>query len=287
MAELLTVDKRIDRYRKVGTGLKRERSLLASPHIVPWEDEFLGDVVDTKYTITAAGSAGSGAIVVGSDGGVFRLAAGSDDDGIAMIELGRNFKGDLNAIASTRVKLAAITDVKFVFGFTDALLAGDAAGPVNILSTPSMTASDAAVWVLDTDDTGNLELQAIAVKGGTIFSGGEGDAKAIQPSVGIPTSGAVPIGPTFTAGEYLTLTVALRGDQVRFISEMDAADIATTGGDEPYFDSGWIGDGVSPGTPAGIEGGTLVTPIIHSVTRNGGSNTNVDIDYLHVYQSRV
>lgn len=287
MAIVTNPDRRIHKYRQAGKGFKRDILLANSHHVVRWFDDFQGDVLDAKYTIVEGGSGDSVSIVAGTLNGVMVVDSGTSNDNSASWELGLHFKGDLNAVFEARVKLEALADCKFAMGFTDALFAEDAAGPVDVLATPSMNAGDAAVWVLDTDDTGNLELQAIAVKGGTIFSGGEGAAKAIEPSVGIPTSGATPIGPTFVAGEYLTLTVALQGDSVRFIAEMDDGDVATTGVDEPYFDSGWIGDGVAPGTPAGIEGGTLLTPFIHSVTRNDGVGNYAHVDYVDIWQSRV
>ena len=279
MAELTSVDRRIIKYRKTGTGFKREQALFNSHHIAGWFDDFQGDALDGKYTIVEGGTGDSVSIVAGTVNGVALIDSGSDDNNSASLELGLHYKGDLNCVVETRVLLEAITDCKFVFGFTDALFATDAAGPVNILATPSMTATDAAVWVLDTDDVGNGALQAIAVKTNTIFSGDHGSAVAIEPSVGVPTSDAVPLGPTFAVAEFLTLTVACRGDDVRFIAQMDAGDIAADGTDEPYFDSGWVENG--------IDGSKLLTPFIQSVTRNAGAGNFAHADYIDVYQSRV
>ncbi len=282
MAIVTAADRRIINYRKTGKGFKRDIALASSPHVVRWFDDFQGDQLDAKYTIVEAGTADSVSIVAGSVNGLMVVDSGTDNDNSASWELGRHYKGDLNAVFEARVLLEAVADAKFCMGFTDALFAGDAAGPVNVLTTPSMTASDAAVWVLDTDDAGNLELQAIATKstgGDGIWSGTHGTNVAMEPSVGVPTSDADPLGPTFVAGEYLTLTVALRGDDVRVIAEMDAADVATTGADEPHFDSGWVADG--------IEGGTLLTPFIQSVTRNNGAGNYAHVDYVDIWQSRV
>ena len=265
MAIVTNADRRIDEFRKTGNGFKRDHSLYTSVHVTKWEDDFLGDVIRDQYTIVIGGTADAADIVAGQANGVLRIDSGTDDDNVASVELGRNWKGDLNCVAEARIASEAVADCKIVFGFTDELYATDAAGPINVLATPSINASDCAVWVLDTDDTGNLELQAVSAKGGAILT-------KLEPS-------AASTGPTFVAGEYLTLTVACRGDFTRFIAAMDAADVAGTGVDEPYFDSGWLA--------IGIEGGTNLNPILESTTRNGGAGNYIDVDYLNVWQSRV
>lgn len=276
MAIVTNPDQRIHKYRQAGKGFKRDIALQNSPHIVRWFDEFLGDQLDDKYTIVEGGTGDSVSIVAGTLNGVLLVDSGSDNDNSASWELGRHFKGDLNCVFEARVKLEAVADCKFAMGFTDALFAEDTAGPVNILATPSMNAGDAAVWVLDTDDSSNGDLQAIGVKGGTIGFGWPSSGTHPQ-SAGETNLALEPSGPTFVAGEYLTLTIACRGDEVRFIAEMDAGDVAAS--DEPYYDSDWL--------PNGIEGGTLVTPFIQSVTRNVGVGNYAHVDYVDIWQSRV
>lgn len=268
MAIETLVDRRVSKYLRTGKGFKLDRILQASPHIVDWHDDFLGDQLDAKYTPTSAGTSGALAIVAGTLNGIVRFDAGTDDNGTAYLTTGLAYKGDRNCTISARLKMDDITDNKFEFGFTDAL--ADANGAVNTLSTPTAHATDAAVWVLDSDDLSNGKLQAFGVRGGVVGFGASG----VETGLTIE-----PTTITFVNGEYLTLTVACRGDQVRFLAEMDEGDVATDGTDEPFYDSGWQENG--------IEGGTLVTPWIFSQTKNAGSGMFLDMDYLTLWQSRV
>ena len=264
MAEITTFDTRINRYRRAGVGFKREQSLYPSVHINSWHDDFIGDVLDLKWTTTSAGASASAVIVAGTLNGILRLASGSDDEAGAFATTGLQWKGDLNCIMQARVKVNAITDGKFEIGWADALSYNTDDGVVNVLSSQgSGNASDYAVAIMDTDDTGptNVPLQFVNAKAST------------------ETTKLEPATVTFAAGEYLTITVALRGDEVKYTVAMDADDVSTDGTEEPYYESDWVENG--------IEGGTLLTPWLYSQTRNAGSTKNLDIDYLRVWQSRV
>lgn len=272
MAIETLVDRRVSKYNRTGKGFKREQSLIKSPHVVGWFDDFLGDQLDVRYIPTSAGTSGTLAIAAGALNGVCRFDAGTDDNGTAYLTTGLVFKGDRNCTISGRFAMDDITDNKFEFGFSDALIP-NANGVVNTLSIPSAHGTDAAVWVRDSDDSSNGRLQAFGVKSGIIGFGASGEetGKTIEP----PATAAI----TFVNSEYLTLTVACRNDQVRFIAEMDDGDIITTGAEYPFYDSGWLENG--------IEGGTLVTPWIFSQTKNAGSGMFLDMDYLDVWQNRA
>ena len=261
MAITTQVDNRAIKYRNQGggKGAKREIFEHLGPHVVKWEDDFIGDVLDARYTVTAAGTSGAAAIVAGTLNGILRLTTGTDNDGTAYVTTGLQFKGDHNAVMQARIAISELEAVKVEVGFTDALAD---AGAINVLATPSETATDVAVAIMDTDDTAPTDdpLQFIGAKGGVNIT-------KLEPAT-----------VAFVAAEYLTFTVALKGDYIRFIVEMDDADIATDGSEEGYYDSGW--------TAAGIEGGTLVTPWIFVQTRDTDS-VNLDIDYLNVWQSRL
>lgn len=259
MALITSVDRRPNKYRNIGggKGFKRELFEHLGPHVTKWDGpsaDFLGDVLDDKYTVTAAGTAGAAAIVAGTLNGILRLTTGTDNDGTAYVTTGLQFKGDHNAVMEARIAVSELEAVKVEVGFTDALAD---AGAVNVLATPTYTATDCAVVIMDTDDTAPTDdpFQFVGVKAGT------GITKLEPATV------------RFVAGEYLTFTVALRGDAVRYIVEADEGDAAAN----PYYDSGWQENG--------IEGGTLVTPWIFAQTRDTDS-VNLDIDYLNVWQSR-
>ena len=249
--------RQINKYNNLGggKGFKREIALYNSPHVKGFEEEFWGDALDAKWTVTAAGTSGASAVLNGK----LTLTTGTDNDGTAYITSGLAFSGDKNCVISTRLKVSELEAVKVEVGFTDALAD---AGAVNVLATPSETATDLAVAIMDTDDTDPTgdPLQFIGAKAGVNITKLE------------------PAGVAFVADEYLTITVALKGDYGRFVVEMDDADIATTGTEFPFYDSGWILNT--------IEGGTAVTPWIFVQSRDTDS-VDLTVDYVNVYQSRL
>jgi len=246
-------DRRDTKYNNLGggKGFKRDFHLYNSPHVKKLEDEFWGDQLDAKWTVTSAGTAGASAVL----NGALKLTTGTDNDGTAYITSGLAFSGDKNAVIEARVKISELEAVKVEIGFTDALADE---GAINVLATPTETATDCAIAIMDTDDTGPTDdpLQFLGAKTGTNHAKLEPDTVR------------------FVADEYLTITVALRGDEVRYIVRADDADENPN----PYYDSGWIVDG--------IEGGIPVTPWIFVQSRDTDS-VDLTVDYVNVWQSRV
>lgn len=223
---------------------------------VTWWDDFLGDTMRGDATApgtyeTVTGVDGAIDILADQLNGVAELRAsdgnGADNEygGASLPELG--FSGDLNAVMAARIHLDAITTVKVEVGFTDVTTD---AGAVNALATPTFTATDCALWILDTDDT--AYWQCAGCKDGT-------PATKIEPEI------------SPTAETFETLVVALQGDNAKFY-RLDANGKKT-------YESAWMTNA--------IEGGTQVVPWIFVQLRAGTIDRNVRIDYLYASQRRT
>jgi hypothetical protein len=197
--------------------------------------------VDGSIDTVASGISGEATIDVG--------AGAADDNEYGGWGLGElEYKGDLNAFCVARIKISNIATVKVEFGFTDSLAD---AGAVNSLAGNTFTADDAAMFVLDTDDTATW--QAVGVKATTAATKNE--------------SGGI-IAPVNAV--YQTLGVFLEGDNARFV-QWD------TNGKK-------IGETIS--IDAAIEGGSAVAPWLFVQNRAAAQARNVTIDYRAVGQRR-
>ena len=213
--------------------------------VTVWDDDFLGDTLHGGYGSVATG--GSAAIPADTLNGVLRLTSGGTDDNHVGIPLGeRNFQGDLNPVLLARVKVDTITSVKMEIGFTDS--EGDA-GAVNDLDAVTHTATDCAVWAVDTDD--DDKWQAIS-KGSSLTP--------------VPTK--IEPGYSIVAATYDWLCVAIEGNVVHFWHKL---------GTKGWVDDGYIVDG--------IEGGNNILPWIFVQARSDATRL-MDVDRLIAFQDR-
>jgi len=129
-----------------------------------FEDKFWGDALQGEYP--AAKTNGTSAAVTFTEhnlNGFLAFVSGTADDGYAGQGMGLQFTGDRGVLGEFIIKTpAAVTTMKFEVGFTDA---DDDAGAVNAKSTPTNTATDFAVFIVDTDD--DVNIAAISCIGGT------------------------------------------------------------------------------------------------------------------------
>lgn len=218
-----------------------------------WEDEFLGDALDAKYPAATTGVDGSFDKIAGAQSGTATIDVGdgatSADDEHGGIGLGGlEWSGDLNCFAVARINISAVTTVKVEFGFTDSFAD---AGAVDVLATPTATASDAAVWVIDTDDTATW--QAFAVNGGGTPQKNE-NAQIVAP----------------VAATFQYMGVFLEGNQAVFIQ----------------WDANGRRIGETLTIDSAIEGGTAVGPWLFVQNRAGTIDRLATIDYLMVGQRR-
>jgi hypothetical protein len=218
--------------------------------VVQYFDDFLGDTLSGTYEIIT-GVDGAITLLANQENGVAELrasdGAGADNEygGASLPEL--NWTGERNAIMACRLQIDALATVKVECGFTDVTTD---AGAVNVLATPSFTAANAAVWVLDTDDTANW--QAVGVKAGTA-------ATKIEP-------GTPPVAAT-----YETLIVQLRDTNAKFW-RLNAAGGAV-------YESEWMTDAITADT--------ALVPWVFVQLRTGTLDRNVKIDFIDVRARRT
>jgi hypothetical protein len=219
---------------------------------VVWDDDFLGDTLHGGY---GSKTNGSGAeitgIVANTVNGICRLTTGTADDGYAGIPLGEtNFQGDLNPVLLARVRAnSAVTTLKIEVGWTDS--EGDA-GAVNSLATPSFTATDCAVWCVDTDDTAYWQATSA------------GSSLTPSPTKIEPGSNA-----TLTADQWDWFAVAI---------ETNTASFWYKSGSKGWVDAGSI--------TTAIEGGNNILPWVFAQARAGAASRTVDIDRIIAWQDR-
>jgi len=226
--------------------------------IVKWEQEFVHDE-DVAYqigSITNGTSAAVTGLVASTANGICRLTTGTTANGYAGIFpavsaslAGAAFLGNNSAVIWARIKASSADNVKIEVGFTDA---DDDAGAVNVLATPSTTASDCAVWCYDSNDTAGLYWQGVHSANSTTPS-------KVEPELFLPV-----------AATYEWLGVALLADKVKFMHCDQYGN--------PNYESGW--------QASGITATDALVPWIFAQTRNTTSKT-VDIDYVIAYQRRM
>ena len=164
------------------------------------------------------------------------------------------YRGDLNAFIAVRLQLDAITTVKCEVGFSDAI---DDTGAVNVLATPSWTATNAAVWAFDTDDAVTTTWQILGVAAGTAATKN--------------TAATFGTRPTPVAATYETLMIELRDGVAKFRAASAAGDIT--------YESDWMASAITLTTN--------LTPWVFVQSRAGSAARNCDIDYVAVWQRRV
>lgn len=219
---------------------------LLSPDIVYFHDDFMGDLIADEWQFDKAGSSAADAVIVaGQPDGEVILDAGSADDGHSALALGLHFRGDRNVVMEARVKVSVITTVKVEVGLTDVVTDN---GAVNSLGSNTATATDAVLWVVDTDDT--AYWQNWGVDSGT-------PATKLEPSIALANTWA-------TLGIYLKDTTA-------WFYYKDANGRLT-----------YLSD---PMTDAVTETVSL-TPWIHVQNRAGSIQRTLDVDYVRVWQRR-
>lgn len=146
--------------------LKALMTLQNNPEYVVWFDDFMGDALDARYAATV----GTGTEVIGTTaaiGGNMTLTTGNAGSDSAGQGLGLHWNGDSGFYFIARMKTSTrITNVKFEIGVTDALTDD---GAVAVKATPTFTATDCALFVLDTTDDANVTF---------LSNGGTTDANA-------------------------------------------------------------------------------------------------------------
>lgn len=229
--------------------------------VVFFKDDFTDDTLSTfAWTANQNTPSGGGATfaipAAGSSGGIATCITGTDATAAnRMFNLYGHlaYKGDNNCGMEVRFKVSSAAAIEFSMGFIDTQTSITAPSAlVTDIDTPAFAAGmgDAALVHLDTAET--LATMALACLGSGSLNTGSKDA----------------IGTLLpTAATYMTVRVQIATNDV----------VAT------------IDDGTTNFTTvtklSGIEGGTLVRPIIFL---NGTSTTSktLDVDYVVAWQDR-
>jgi len=238
--------------------MKRLLALNTFDYVMHYDDFVGNGLIQTNAYSTVLSGAAAVTLTIRADqrNGVARMDAGSADDGRSAFAMELNYRGDNSCVMAVRLNVDTATDVKCEVGFTDAVADTSA---VATLSTPSFTATDCALWILDTDDTANW--QGVATP--------DGDSTPITKH----EPGVAPVGGTFE-----TLIVALQQDQsasnvaaARFMRLND------TGEKVEDSDSGWL--------PSALNSNVLLTPWVFVQNRSANQRF-CDIDFIRVWQRR-
>lgn len=140
---------------KTSIGFRRDLWARSSSDYKHIQENFWGDALDVRYP--AAKTNGTSAAVTfteHNEGGYLELVSGTDDDGYAGQGMGMQWTGTRGVLAEFIVRTpATITTMKIEVGLSDA---DDDAGGVLLKATPTHTATDYAVFVVDTDDDVNI-----------------------------------------------------------------------------------------------------------------------------------
>lgn len=245
--------------------------------LVVQEDDFLGRTfANSGAWYSMSGNAGSkpdvpGTLVVN---GAIDLVTGDTSEGYSALAGALQWRSDLSAVMVAIIRVDDIAAVKMEVGFTDANGADDDEatdeGAVTLLQAtpPTAKATDAALWVFDTDDTGNTAWQTFGVDSDTV-------ATKVEPtSIGNVDGDAAP-----NVDEYDVLVVALSETSARFLR----GDMVDVDGNDLErrltltYDSGWQADYISPNT--------LLCPWVFVQTRETSTKTAL-LDYIGVWQNR-
>ena len=231
--------------------------------MLPGGDDFMGDTLRTDiYVVSNGGGAGAASPVITADSlnGICDFVTGTANDSTASSELssGLAFRGDRGAVFVACIALSAITGVKVELGFTDV---NNDPGAVATKATPTFTATDCALWVLDTNDNANWE--------GLSANNGTTDPMAI-----------VEAGISPVAATYEWLMVELIPSDTGANECVVAFRRFTQAGVLTYEAFGGLG------TNQGVNSNVLLTPWIYVEARNGTSKT-LSVDHWNAWELRV
>ena len=224
-------------------------------------DDFENATIDSnKWIIANGGGASAASPAVPATrvvNGAVDLVTGTAGDSTASSEIDTPliFRGDQSPVVLARFTLSAITSVKVEMGFTDATAD---AGAVAVKATPTFTATDCALWVLDTNDNANWE--GIAANNGDT-------APATTVEAGISP----------TAAAYEWLMVELREyDTTNNLSAARYRRFDADGG--LTYTSAWQTNGTNSNV--------LLTAWLYVEARNVTSKT-LTLDYFGAWQHRT
>lgn len=258
--ENLVLDKSSDNIRRRGgRGFLAQLALEQSNDVIVYREDFLGDAIPDEVQGVANGvGAAAPAIVADAVDGQILLDAGTANDGYSGFSLSRTCTAERKPVFTARVKItdAGLAGFKLEVGLTDA---HDDAGIVNVLATPTFTATDAVAFVIDDDDT--ALPQFVGVDSGTAATKVEPAALVLHQADGdqLPQT-----------GEWFTVTIAL--------DQNGSARLLVASDDGRYhYDSDWQSGFVTPTVQ--------LTPWVF-VQNRAADQVTAHVDFVELRQNR-
>lgn len=256
MADRVVTDLSDVRLRSgMGAAITSEFLQLNSFDMMQWSDDFVDTTnadMDNRYKRAVSGTGVALTVTADQPWGSARLTTGTTNDSVSCMSKDLICRGEYNAVMAVRFKIDDIDAMKVEVGFRDS--AASSTGIVNVLNTPSFSATNGCCWVYDNDAT----VDTWAAEG----------VKATVAATGVTLAttagGAAPLAAT-----YQTMVVAL----------MDT---------NAYF-SRYSADGRKQGETIMLNNcNTAATPVAPSVfvqTRDTTTH-HLDIDFFKVWQLR-
>jgi len=256
MADRIVTDLSDVRLRSgMGAAITSEFLQLNSFDMMQWSDDFTDTSnadMDNRYKRTVSGTGVALTATADQPWGSARLTTGTTNDSVSSMSKDLICRGEYNAVMAVRFKIDDIDAIKVEIGFRDST--ASATGIVNVLNTPSFSATNGCCWVYDNDATIDT-WSAEGVKATVVATG---------VTLATTAAGAAPIAAT-----YQTMVVALMDDNAYF--SRYSADGRKQG------DTIMLNDCNTAATP--------VTPSVFLQTRDTTTH-HLDIDFFKMWQLR-
>jgi hypothetical protein len=267
MADRIVTDLSDDRLRSgIGPVATGEFLQMLSMDMMQWSDDFVDSSnadMDNRYTRACTGGGAAGVVLTleaNQEWGSAKMTTGAGTEQISAMSMGTICKGDNNAVLAVRYKINTAALSKIEIGFRDSV-ANNTAGIVNVLNTPSFSATSGCCWVYDTDATVDT-WKAAGVNGGSAAT--SIGLTASDPHDASHNNGALPIDDV-----YQTMVVAMLEDNA-------------------YF-SRYNKDGKKQGATLMVSGSqlgsTLLAPTVFVQARSSSTRI-LDIDFFKMWQLR-
>jgi len=256
--------------RLVGLGLMHDLLRVnANVDTIFIYDDFLREAVDQTngfWIDKINGASATAEIVPDTAGGILRLTTGTDDNGYGGSVGQKSFSTALNPVFITSIKSNAVTALKVEVGWIDAQTHAGAVNDAQT-TTPTSTAADYAVGIVDMDANTNSTLWMLGTDGSTASMNAtmtaSGEAIGAAPAT-ITTAGAA---------RYDRIAVTIRA-------------ISATVSTAQLYRDGRLLAKHGAALANQIKGAIPICPWLFAQTRSTASKL-VDVDYAILMQDRA
>src|SRR3990167_7455546 len=254
--------------RLVGLGLMHDLLRVnANVDTIFIYDDFLREAVDqTNGFWIDKVSTGTSEIVPDTAGGGLRLTPGASDNAYGGAVGQLSFNTSLNPVHITSIKSNAVTALKLEVGWIDAQTHAGAVNSADA-TTPTSTAADYAVGIVDTDANTNSDLWMFATDGST------SNMNATITASGFAVGAAPATITTAAANTYDKMAVTIRA-------------ISATVSTAQLYRNGALLAQHGGALATQIKGAIPIAPWLFAQTRSTTSRL-VDVDFAILMQDRA